>query len=572
MLVPFKYLVNPIAILLLAGSVASATIRRKQSSIDNQSQPDSKHERCLLQSDHPDRMTSFPGWDQPLPSAWYSGYLDYELEGQMIHTHYVLVQAEDHEGNDDELPLIYWTNGGPGASSLFGLLTEIGPLMLSDESLKTDAYKETGIPTPIYNPYTWTRLGSILMIDQPAPVGFSYCNDDDAKNATSHSCGGIAWTDELTSLNAYTALQTFYKTKFPCLAKKELYLTGESYGGIYIPTLARRIVEGNGKEDNSTIPLDLKGFAVGDGCLGTETSMCGGLGSVGFVDYWHLWFMAGHHQIPLSDFRLVMKACAHSDKPGFLTTPNSKNDELCRAAVAKVKKEVGGFFEYALYDECTYENGLKWKRTLGLLDTMSTSSSSSKDNSFVGGALNDYPCGAGPVLEAYLKLGPVVFDAFHVRSTFFEVDNAEGDFDYTPTEPDLQPFYKEMNGKLKILVYNGDTDPAITSFATQNWTSHLGFDETLDGHWRPWTIDGCQKMGGYVERYEGMFDFLTIRGAGHMVPTYKPEASFAFLKAWLRDEDYPTFDANCTDPESFSSAKSNRGVASSSSFENIEIE
>jgi carboxypeptidase C (cathepsin A) len=117
-------------------------------------------------------------------------------------------------------------------------------------------------------------------------------------------------------------------------------------------------------------------------------------------------------------------------------------------------------------------------------------------------------------MEEYLKL-PQVLDAFHVKSVFFEVDNAEGDFDYSPTEPDLQPFYKEMNGKLKVLVYNGDTDPAITSFATQNWTSHLGFDEVQ--HWRPWTIDHCQWMGGYVTRYDGNFDFLTIRGAGHMV-------------------------------------------------------
>lgn len=61
-------------------------------------------------------------------------------------------------------------------------------------------------------------------------------------------------------------------------------------------------------------------------------------------------------------------------------------------------------------------------------------------------------------------------------------------------------------------MYNGDTDPAITSFATANWTSHLGFEEVQ--HWRPWTVDGCQQMGGYVTRYEGMFDFLTIRGAG----------------------------------------------------------
>jgi hypothetical protein len=465
--------------------------------------------------------------------------LDYELEGQTVHTHYVLVQAEDHEGTEDDLPLIYWTNGGPGASSLFGLLTEIGPLMLSDDSLSTDDYKATGIPTPVYNPYTWTRLGSLLIIDQPAPVGFSYCNDDDKTNATSHSCGGIAWTDELTSLNAYTALQTFFQKKFPCLAEKELYLTGESYGGIYVPTLARRIVEGNEKNDTDTVVLDLKGFAVGDGCLGTQTSMCGGLGSsAGFVDYWHLWFMAGHHQIPLADFRRVMKACSHSHEEGFLTS-GSREDEICKAALAKTRKEVGGFFEYALYDECTYRNGLKWKKRLGL-----------EGLAHLGGALNDYPCGAGPVLEEYLALGAVIADAFHVRSTFFEVDNAEGDFDYTPTEPDLQPFYQAMNDKLKILVYNGDTDPAITSFATQNWTSHLGFAELAGGHWRPWTIDGCQLLGGYVERYEGSFDFLTIRGAGHMVPTYKPAASFAFLKAWLQDEDYPQFDANCTQPPS----------------------
>ena len=331
--------------------------------------------------------------------------------------------------------------------------------MLSDESLQTEAYQKTGIPTPMYNPYTWTRLGSLLVIDQPAPVGFSYCNDDDVVNASSHSCGGIAWTDELTSLNAYTALQTFFATKFPSLSHKELYLTGESYGGIYVPTLARRIVEGNeNNNNNTTIPLNLKGFAVGDGCLGTQTSMCGGLGSSQFVDYWHLWFMAGHHQIPLADFRTVMKACSHlhhDHHPAFETS-----DDICKEALARTKHEVGGFFEYALYDECTYRNGLKWKQRLGLASVVANSTNTDTtgdENPRLQGALNDYPCGAGPVLEEYLALGNVIKEAFHVKSTFFEVDNAEGDFDYTPTEPDLEPFYQAMNGKLRILVYNGDT-------------------------------------------------------------------------------------------------------------------
>eukprot|EP00980_Cylindrotheca_fusiformis_P000483 scaffold119_cov131-Cylindrotheca_fusiformis.AAC.13 len=391
-------------------------------------------------------------------------------------------------------------------------MTELGPLLLSDDSLSTKEYQESGIPTPLYNPYSWTRLGSLLIIDQPAPVGFSFCNDE----TKSHNCGDIKWTDELTSLNVYTALQAFYETKFPCLKSKELYLTGESYGGIYIPTFARRILD-----DQENSGIDLKGFAVGDGCLGTKTSMCGDLADAGFVDYWHILFMAGHHQIPISDFQIVMKACHHSDQAGFLTS-KLEQDDICRAALKKTKKEIGGFFTYSLYNDCPYRNGL------------------------LQGGQNDYPCGGGVVLEEYLKL-EAVHEAFGVTSDFFETDNAEGDFDYTPTEPDLTGFYKEINGKLKVLIYNGDTDPAITSFAAQNWTSHLGFSETQ--HWRPWTIDSCRRMGGYVTRYEGNFDFLTIRGAGHMVPTEKPEATFTFIQAWMNGVEYPSFDPNCTLPD-----------------------
>lgn len=231
--------------------------------------------------------------------------------------------------------------------------------------------------------------------------------------------------------------------------------------------------------------------------------------------------MAGHHQIPISDFQIVMKACHHNDHPGFLTS-NSKEDDLCREALKKVRKEIGGFFTYSLYNDCPYRNGL------------------------LQGGQNDYPCGGGVVLEDYLKLEEV-HQAFHVTSDFFETDNAEGDFDYTPTEPDLSGFYKEINGKLKVLIYNGDTDPAITSFGAQNWTSHLGFSESQ--HWRPWTVDSCQRMGGYVTRYEGSFDFLTIRGAGHMVPTEKPGATLAFIQAWMNGVEYPSFDPNCKRPD-----------------------
>jgi hypothetical protein len=48
-------------------------------------------------------------------------------------------------------------------------------------------------------------------------------------------------------------------------------------------------------------------------------------------------------------------------------------------------------------------------------------------------------------------------------------DNGVG-FNYNVSEPNLLPFYKEavLTTKLRIMVYNGDADPSINSFVTQD--------------------------------------------------------------------------------------------------------
>jgi len=48
-------------------------------------------------------------------------------------------------------------------------------------------------------------------------------------------------------------------------------------------------------------------------------------------------------------------------------------------------------------------------------------------------------------------------------------------------------------------------------------------------------------MGGYVIEYFGDFSFLTIRGSGHMVPEFKPEAALSFLTNWLASKDFPPY-------------------------------
>lgn len=476
-----------------------------------------------------DRVYSIPGWNQPLPSPWYSGLLTYEFQGRIIHTHYILVLAE-FDAEYARKPLIYWSNGGPGASSMFGLLTELGPLLWNQLSKETDEYRITGIPTPIYNPYSWTKLGHLLIFDQPAPVGFSFCEmaNQTSSKSSIMDCAGLAWTDELAAQNSFRALQTFFQ-KYPGLLKRDLYLTGESYAGIYIPTLAREILNTQAAQNFS-----LRGFAVGDGCLGTRTGICGNLDPNSKFDFWLMLFLAGHNQIPLHTFLEIIRAC----KP-FQEDHSSNDNDICNAIVDKAFQQVGGFYAYGLYDECTYSNGLMRQIRKQLQQQ--------QQGLPLKGALNDYPCGGDLVMEEYLELD-IVRKAFHVQDLdFFSGDNANG-FAYTPTEPDLTGFYQQvvLDTPLRVLVYNGDVDPAITSFATQNWTSHLGL-KTLQ-EWRPWTVDACRRMGGYVVRYQGDFDFLTVRGSGHMVPTNKPAATFTFLKAWLTKQDYPPYIFNCTAP------------------------
>lgn len=131
-------------------------------------------------------------------------------------------------------------------------------------------------------------------------------------------------------------------------------------------------------------------------------------------------------------------------------------------------------------------------------------------------------CGGGNILTEYMKL-PQVRAALHVpvESNFFSGDYAEG-MVYEFDEKTLTPFFEHLtlHTSVSAMVYDGNTDPSINSFARQNWTTALGLAETQA--WRPWTTDACLNMGGYTTHYEGDLQFTTIRGSGHMLPTYKP--------------------------------------------------
>ena len=163
-----------------------------------------------------DEVTSLPGWSGPLPSKHFSGYFPTTIDGSSAGMlHYWLTLSERSPATD---PLVLWLQGGPGCSSLFGLLYENGQIHFS--GMKDNS---TGVPTLVANPYAWTKVANMLWLEQPVGVGFSYCADRKG-DCTGQNFG----------LDAYHFFLNFLKG-YPELASVPFHITGESYAGVSAP-------------------------------------------------------------------------------------------------------------------------------------------------------------------------------------------------------------------------------------------------------------------------------------------------------------------------------------------------
>ena len=106
-----------------------------------------------------------------------------------------------------------------------------------------------------------------------------------------------------------------------------------------------------------------------------------------------------------------------------------------------------------------------------------------------------------------------------------------------PASVTLWPF---LSKSIRVLIYNGDADSCVPYKGNEEWISGLeaAGDLKEKESWRPWFISkGSRAPSGYVTTFtpNGPYDFsfVTIRLAGHMVPTFQPQASSAFFQRFL---------------------------------------
>jgi len=118
-----------------------------------------------------DEITSLPGWTGALPTRMWSGFLSggADVQDGVTYTKSMWYMAAECEAADPTAcPVILWSNGGPGASSAYGFFTELGVFTLSSESMSTSP------PTLFRNPYSWTTQATVVILNGPAPVGYSF--------------------------------------------------------------------------------------------------------------------------------------------------------------------------------------------------------------------------------------------------------------------------------------------------------------------------------------------------------------------------------------------------------------
>lgn len=395
----------------------------------------------------------------------YSGYLD--INSVDKHFFYWFFESRNDPEND---PVILWLNGGPGCSSMTGLFFELGPSGLTNETV------------PKFNPYSWNSNASIIFLEQPVGVGYSYSNSERVS------------TSLVAAKDVYVFLELFFQ-KFPHFLKNQLHIAGESYAGHYIPAIGSEII------NHADRTFELSSIMIGNGITDS------------LIQYKYYQPMAcglgGYPQVisdeECEELEEVYPRCARLISNCYA----SQNAFTCLPAYLYCESRILGPYTktglnvYDIRKKC--DGGLCYEE-MEYIDTFMNKP--------------EVMTALGAEVDSYTSCDSGVFQQFIL------------------TGDEARPFHQFitelLHANVPVLIYAGDKDYICNWLGNRGWTDLLewdGHEEYLSRPLRPWhTLEDVH--AGEVKSH-GNLTFLRIFDAGHMVPYDQPQNSLDMVNRWI---------------------------------------
>lgn len=480
----------------------------------------------------------------------YSGYVtlpmgtlsdSQEYQNYTINTFFWFFESRNDPKNS---PLSFWMNGGPGSSSMIGLLQENGPCQVNTDSNST-----------YLNPWSFNNVANMLYVDQPVQTGFSY---DTLVNGTSDLTTGTITVGDFSSGNIPAQNSTFLVGTFPSNNPVDTtndtansaralwhfaqvffqefpdYMPGnnkvsiwtESYGGHYGPAYASYFQSQNQKIQNGTLNetgdgyiIDLDTLGIINGCvdmLVQETSYptiaynnTYGIQAINESLY-QASINAFNQQDGCKDRINNCRSIAAQKDP--TNQGNSGQvDSVCADAANFCSTEVEGAYTY--YSDRNYYD-------------IAAPAADPFPYSYYQGFLNEqWVQRALGVPVNYTESIASVYDAF----------SATGDF---PRDGFLGDIAYVLDSGIKVALVYGDRDYACNWIGGEAVSLAVPYSQAPNFKNAGYTqmhTNGSY-VGGMVRQY-GNFSFTRVFESGHEVPAYQPETAFQIFNRTLNNLD-----------------------------------
>lgn len=450
-------------------------------------------------------VKSLPGLAQPPCFKHWSGYARTATSGKELFSWVVEAETEP-----EKKPIVLWLNGGPGCSSLGGMWTELGPFVVDKNQVVS------------LNPYSWNKAATMIFVEQPAGVGFSYPAMDT--------------NDTITADDTYHALLDIFR-QLPQFKGRPFYVFGESYGGHYVPNTVKAVQDGNAALD-PTDPnfINIKGFGVGNGY--TDWALDFDMN----VPYGREHALCSERQ-----YQDAITACNGSTVACFWPNPAATCTKQCNDAVqaATANAMGGGIDIYDIYEDVCLEGQQR-------IADQAFTLAQQRQKAIAQASVQKGALGVTPISPIYATCAEDYSKTYLSRADVQKAigarrlkewnmcgllnsgvpDHLQGaGKQYHFNFESRLPYYRNWltKNELDILVYSGDADYILNFRCTENWLKALNMEVNKD--FVAWKGSDRQ-VAGYLTEFNGL-RFATVKGAGHMVPKDRPRHALDLFKAFL---------------------------------------